>query len=253
MRIEVVTLFPDLVTAVQHHGVTARAAERGLFELACRNPRAWTEDAHRTVDDRPFGGGPGMLMKPEPLAAALDAATQAVPAGSPRIHLSPQGRPLTQAAMERLARAPGLVLLAGRYEGVDERVLETRIDEHWSLGDYVLSGGEIAAMVIVDAVARLLPGALGDADSAEDDSFTDGLLEGPQYTRPAVWEGRPVPPVLLSGDHAGVARWRRREALGRTWLRRPDLLTGCRLSAEDRELLDEFIAGYRTAVADDEA
>jgi tRNA (guanine37-N1)-methyltransferase len=253
MRIEVVTLFPEQVTTVAAYGVTGRAAERGLFELNCRNPRDWTTDVHRTVDDRPFGGGPGMTMKPEPLAAALDHARAAVPAGSPRIYLSPQGRPLTQDAIERFARGPGMVLLAGRYEGVDERVLETRVDEEWSLGDYVLSGGELAAMVLIDAVARLLPGALGAAESAADDSFADALLEGPQYTRPADFEGRHVPPVLLSGDHAAVARWRRREALGRTWLRRPDLLAGRELAAEDEALLDEFIATHRRTVSGENA
>lgn len=253
MHIEVVTLFPELVATVGHHGVVARAAERGVFNLVCRDPRDWTSDAHRTVDDRPFGGGPGMVMKPEPLRAAMQCAGRSSPAGSRRIYLSPQGRPLTQAAIEELARAPGLILLAGRYEGIDERILDADIDEEWSLGDYVLSGGELAAMVLIDAVVRLLPGALGDADSADRDSFADGLLEGPQYTRPATFDGRPVPPVLLSGDHGAVARWRRQQSLGRTWLRRPDLLAERELGRDDRQLLDEFIAGYRESVADEQA
>lgn len=253
MHIEVVTLFPDLVAAVQRHGVTGRAAGRGVYDLVCRDPRDWTTDVHRTVDDRPFGGGPGMVMKPEPLHEAIACARQASPGGSRRVYLSPQGRPLTQRAIEDFARAPGLILVAGRYEGIDERVLETDVEEEWSLGDYVLSGGELAAMVVIDAVVRLLPGALGDAASAGDDSFAEGLLEGPQYTRPAVFAGRSVPPVLLSGDHGGIGRWRRQQALGRTWLRRPDLLANRELEPADRRLLDEFIAGYRSAVVDEQA
>lgn len=249
MRIEVVTLFPEFVRTVAETGVIARAAERDVFVLGCRNPRDWTNDVHRTVDDRPFGGGPGMVMKPEPVAQALDAAHKSVPAGSPRVYLTPQGRPLTQARVADLASKPGLVLLAGRYEGVDERVLASRVDEELSLGDFVLSGGELAAMAVIDAVVRLLPGALGAARSAADDTFADGLLEGPQYTRPAAFEGQPVPAPLLSGDHAAVARWRRRQALGRTWLRRPDLLTGIELTAADRALLEEFIAEYRQSVS----
>ncbi len=252
MRIEVVTLFPEFVAAVGAYGITGRAARRGLYAMHCRDPRDWTTDAHRTVDDRPFGGGPGMVMKPEPLAGVLDEAAAALPAGSPRIYLSPQGRPLTQSAVERLAEAPGMLLLSGRYEGIDERILASRIDEEWSLGDYVLSGGELAAMVLIDAVVRQLPGALGAQASAGDDSFADGLLEGPQYTRPAVFEGRAVPPELLSGDHGGIARWRRRQALGRTWLRRPDLLAERELTSEDRLLLEEFITAYRESVGADE-
>ena len=253
MRIEVVTLFPELVEAIAGHGVLGRARRHGVFALTSHDPRNWTHDRHRTVDDRPLGGGPGRVMKPEPLAAALDCAQAAAPRGSRRIYLSPQGRPLTQAAVAQMAAAPGLVLLAGRYEGVDERVLETRIDEEWSLGDYVLSGGELAAMVLIDAVVRLLPGALGGAESAGDDSFGDGLLEGPQYTRPPSFEGRGVPAILRSGDHAAIARWQRQQALGRTWLRRPDLLTERELTTEERRLLDEFIAGYRAAETDDKA
>lgn len=253
MRIEVVTLFPELVDAIASHGVLGRARERGVFALSSHDPRAWTSDRHRTVDDRPFGGGPGMVMKAEPLAAALDCAQAAAPRGSRRIYLSPQGRPLTQTAVADMAAEPGLVLLAGRYEGVDERVLETRIDEEWSLGDYILSGGELAAMVLLDAVVRLLPGALGCTQSADDDSFGDGLLEGPQYTRPPSFEGRQVPAILRSGDHAAVARWQRRQALGRTWLRRPDLLAARELTAEERQLLEEYIAGYRAAETDDKA
>lgn len=245
MRVDVITLFPGLVRAVAQHGVVARAAERGVFELATWDPRDETRDAHRTVDDRPFGGGPGMVMKVQPVRDALRRATAAAPRGARRIYLSPQGRPLTQHALEGFAQAPGLVLLAGRYEGIDERVLADDIDEEWSLGDYVLSGGELAAMVVIDGVVRLLPGALGDDQSAAADSFNEGLLEGPQYTRPEEIDGRRVPEVLLGGDHGAVATWRRKQALGRTWLRRPDLLEGRALDAADRRLLEEFIAEHR--------
>ena len=245
MRIDVITLFPALVQAVGEHGVVARARERGLFSLHCWNPRDETTDTHRTVDDRPFGGGPGMLMKVQPLRDALARAAEAAPAGSRRIHLGPQGRPLDQRALADFATAPGLILLAGRYEGIDQRVLDEFVDEEWSLGDYVLSGGELAAMAVIDGVVRQLPDALGDPDSAQADSFSDGLLEGPQYTRPEAIGGRRVPTVLLSGDHAAIAAWRRKQALGRTWLRRPDLLAGRDLEPADRRLLDQFIAEHR--------
>lgn len=244
MQIHVITLFPELVRAVAAHGIVRRAADSGAFALHCLDPRDETDDPHRTVDDRPFGGGPGMVMKPGPVLAAVERARRSAPRGTRRLYLSPQGRPLNQAAVEDFATAPGLILLAGRYEGIDERALEQGVDEEWSIGDYVLSGGELAAMVVVDAVVRLLPGALGDDASAAADSFSDGLLEGPQYTRPESFEGRGVPPVLLSGDHGRVAEWRRRQALGRTWLRRPDLLMERTLDRDDRRLLDEFIAEH---------
>lgn len=253
MRIDVVTLFPALVQAVAQHGIVARALERGVFTLHTWDPRAETTDARHSVDDRPFGGGPGMLMRVQPVRDALRRAAAAAPRGVRRIHLSPQGRPLTQRALADFAAAPGLLLLAGRYEGIDERVLEEGVDEEWSLGDYVLTGGELAAMVVIDGVVRLLPEALGDERSAQADSFSEGLLEGPQYTRPEEIAGRRVPPVLLSGDHGAVTTWRRKQALGRTWLRRPDLLEGRALEARDRRLLDEFIAEHRGgAVADRE-
>lgn len=245
MRFDVVTLFPGFVRSVAEQGVIARARAREVFALHTWNPRDEATDSHRTVDDRPFGGGPGMLMKVQPLRDALARATAAAPAGTPRIHLGPQGRPLDQAALARFARLPGLILVAGRYEGIDERVLEEFVDEEWSLGDYVLSGGEIAAMAVIDGVVRQLPGALGDSQSAAADSFSDGLLEGPQYTRPESIDGRRVPAVLRSGDHAGVARWQRKQSLGRTWLRRPDLLAGRELEPADRRLLEQFIAEYR--------
>lgn len=249
MRIDVVTLFPERVRAVAEYGVTGRAHERCLVSLHTWDPRDETRDAHRTVDDRPFGGGPGMLMQVTPARAALRRAAAAAPRGARRIHLGPQGRPLDQRALRDMAAAPGLILLCSRYEGVDERVLETDIDEEWSLGDFVISGGELAAMVVIDGVVRLLPGAVGDEQSVDDDSFTDGLLEGPQYTRPEEIDGQRVPPVLLSGNHRAIAAWRRKQALGRTWLRRPDLLQGRELRPSDRRLLEEFIAEYRGQAA----
>ncbi|HEX5513661.1 MAG TPA: tRNA (guanosine(37)-N1)-methyltransferase TrmD [Gammaproteobacteria bacterium] len=240
MRLDVVTLFPALVAAVAEHGIPARARQRGLLELVSWNPRDFATDRHRTVDDRPYGGGPGMVMKVEPLRAAIQAAKAAGPA-APVLYMSPQGRTLDQAAMRRFAEQPRLIVVCGRYEGIDERLIETEIDEEWSLGDYVLSGGELAAMVIVDAVARLLPGALGHEDSAAQDSFSDGLLDCPHFTRPEEINGRRVPEVLLSGDHAAIERWRRKQALGRTWLKRPDLLARLELDEASRRLLNEFI------------
>jgi tRNA (guanine37-N1)-methyltransferase len=239
MRFDVVSLFPEMFGAMRH-GVTGRAIERGQVSLHGWNPRDYATDAHRTVDDRPYGGGPGMVMMVEPLRRALEDARQAAP-GSPVLYLSPQGRRFDQAAAARLARAPGLVLLAGRYEGVDERLLEAYVDEEWSIGDYVVSGGELPAMVVMDAVIRLLPGVLGHAESAVQDSHVDGLLDCPHYTRPEAIEGRRVPSVLLSGDHERIRRWRLQQALGRTWLRRPDLLHGRRLSDEEQFLLDDFV------------
>jgi len=240
MRFDVITLFPEAFRALDTQGVVARALARGVASLHLWNPRDYTQDVHRTVDDRPYGGGPGMVMKAEPLCRAIHAARSAAPA-SRVVYLSPQGRPLEQAALMAIAEAPGWILVAGRYEGVDERLLEREVDEEWSIGDYVLSGGELPAMVVMDAVIRLLPGALGHEDSARDDSHMDGLLDCPHYTRPEVVWGMPVPSILLSGDHAAIARWRRQQALGRTWLRRPDLLERRGLRDEERDLLDEFI------------
>jgi tRNA (guanine37-N1)-methyltransferase len=241
MRVDVVTIFPEMVQTASGHGVTGRAVERGLISLAVWNPRDYATDRHRTVDDRPYGGGPGMVMKPEPLTAAIRAAKAAGPADRPVVYLSPQGRVLDQAEAARLAALPGMVLVAGRYEGVDERVIEAETDLELSIGDYVLSGGELAALVVLDAVARLVPGVLGDADSAVEDSFVAGLLDHPHFTRPEEFAGRRVPEVLQSGDHAAVRRWRLKQALGRTWLKRPDLIAARRLNAEERELLDEFV------------
>lgn len=241
MRIDVVTLFPEMFEAIRGSGIPRRAIDRGLLELQMWNPRDFTFDRHRTVDDRPYGGGPGMVMQYEPLRDALQAIRAADEQMAPVIYLTPQGRKLDQAGVQELAERPRLILLAGRYEGIDERLIESEVDEEWSIGDYVLSGGELAAMVIIDAVTRLLPGALGHEDSAEQDSFSSGLLDYPHYTRPEMIDGRAVPAVLLSGDHAAIARWRMKQALGRTWLRRPELLEQAGLSAEQQKLLAEFV------------
>jgi tRNA (guanine37-N1)-methyltransferase len=240
VRIEVVTLFPDYIDAAVRVGVVGRALERGQASVNAATPREFATDAHRTVDDRPYGGGPGMVLKIEPTRTALRAAQARLPAGSRRIYLAADGAPLTQAKARELAQLPGLLLLAGRYEGVDERLLEAEIDERVSIGDYVLSGGELPALVLIDAVVRLLPGVLGDEESAQQDSFEAGLLDWPHYTRPEVFEDRAVPEVLLSGNHAAIQRWRTKQALGATWLRRPDLLERLQLTKEQRQLLEEF-------------
>lgn len=239
MRIDLVTLFPEMARGLTGYGVTGRAHEAGLYEFGVWNPRDYTSDRHRTVDDRPYGGGPGMLMKVEPLQRALADARQANP-DARVIYMSPQGRRFDQQTAQDLVSRSGVILLAGRYEGVDERLIEREVDEELSIGDYVLSGGELAAMVVIDAMTRLLPGALGHEASAEQDSFSDGLLDCPHYTRPEVYQGMQVPPVLLSGDHAAIRRWRLKQALGRTWLRRPDLLQDRVLIREEQQLLDEF-------------
>jgi tRNA (guanine37-N1)-methyltransferase len=241
MRIDVVTLFPQMFEAVSQYGITRRALERRIVELGVWNPRDYTHDRHRTVDDRPYGGGPGMLMKVQPLRDALHDARAAGGGKAHVVYLSPQGRPLSQQGVRELAGHEHLVLIAGRYEGVDERLIEAEVDEEWSIGDYVLSGGELGAMVIIDTVTRLLPGALGHEDSAEQDSFSGGLLDCPHYTRPEVFEGKTVPAVLLSGDHQAIARWREKQSLGRTWLRRPELLAAMELNELQQELLQEFI------------
>lgn len=243
MRIDVVSIFPDMFAAIRDYGITGRALRAGLLTLKVWNPRDFSEDKHRNVDDRPYGGGPGMVMAAPPLARTLDAVRREQP-GARVSYLSPQGRRLDHAAVAELGRRDGLILLAGRYEGIDERIIETAVDEEWSIGDYVLAGGELPAMVLIDAVARRIPGALGDEDSAEQDSFVDGLLDCPHYTRPEEYAGRQVPKVLLSGDHARIARWRRKQALGRTWLRRPDLLAVRALSDDERVLLEEFKREY---------
>ena len=243
MRIDVVTLFPELVDAVAQHGVVGRAIASGIARLRSWQLRDFATDRHRTVDDAPFGGGPGMVLKAEPVLAAIAAARAAAPEPVRVAYLTPQGRRFDQAAACELAGRQRLLLLCGRYEGVDERA----VDEEWSSGDYVLSGGELPAMMMIDAVVRLLPGALGDAESAQQDSFMHGLLDHPHYTRPQVLGGRTAPPVLLGGDHERVRRWRLQQALARTWRRRPDLLDGLKLTHEQQRLLDE----YRTMAGTD--
>jgi tRNA (guanine37-N1)-methyltransferase len=239
MRFDVVTLFPEMITSAVSYGITGRAQERGIIELSAWNPRDYTVDKHRTVDDRPYGGGPGMVMKYQPLHDALTAAKQA---GSAKVvYLSPQGKPITQALLAEACELSQLILVAGRYEGVDERFVDLDCAEEWSIGDYVISGGELAALVVIDAITRLLPGALGDEDSAQQDSHVDGLLDCPHFTRPEQVEGIAVPDVLLSGNHADISRWRMKQALGRTWQKRPDLLKKKELTAEQENLLKEFI------------
>jgi tRNA (guanine37-N1)-methyltransferase len=240
MRIAVVTLFPVMIREALAHGVVGRAAERGVLEVECFDPREYATDAHRTVDDRPYGGGPGMVLKVEPLRSAIRAAAAAQPPGSLKVYLGADGQRFEQATARSACAAAGLILVAGRYEGVDERCIERETDARWSIGDYVLSGGELAALVVIDAIARLLPGTLGSAESAEHESFGDGLLDWPHYTRPPDIAGQAVPAVLLSGDHAAIHRWRLQQALGRTWLLRPDLLERRGMSDAERALLEEF-------------
>ncbi len=239
MRIDVISIFPAMFEAITGYGIPGRAIKKELLQLRVWNPRDFTDDRHRSGDDRPYGGGPGMVMLAEPLAKTL-AATRAEQPRAKVIYLSPQGRRLDHAAVKEFAQRAGLILLAGRYEGVDERLLASAVDEEWSIGDYVLSGGELPAMVLIDAIARQLPGALGDEDSAAQDSFVAGLLDCPHYTRPEVYAGQPVPEVLLSGNHEQIRRWRLKQMLGRTWLRRPELLAKLELTDEQRKLLDEF-------------
>ncbi len=246
MRFDVITLFPEMIDHASRFGVTGRALEKGLAELELWNPRDYTHDRHRTVDDRPYGGGPGMVMKVQPLRDAIRDARESDPRPAVVICLSPQGRRLDQVAVTRLAARRRLILVAGRYEGIDERLVDAEVDEEWSIGDYVLSGGELAALVVIDAVTRLLPGVLHHRESARRDSHVDGLLDHPHYTRPEEVDGRRVPPVLLGGDHGAIERWRLKQALGRTWLRRPDLLAGRSLTETQRALLEEFKTEMKT-------
>jgi len=242
MQFDVITLMPEMFAALREQGVVGRALGAGVAGLRLWNPRDYTQDVHRTVDDRPYGGGPGMVMKYAPLQAAIEAAKRASPRAR-LIYLSPQGRRFDQRlACELAGRSEGLILLAGRYEGIDERIVERHVDEEWSIGDYVLSGGELAAMVVLDAIIRLLPGVLGAADSARQDSFMEGLLDCPHYTRPDRVDGMAVPSVLQSGDHQRIRLWRLQQALKRTWQRRPELLAGRRMTAEEQRLFDEIKA-----------
>jgi len=242
MQIEVVTLFAPMITGALRFGVVGRALVSGRLAVGTEDPREHTRDVHRTVDDRPYGGGPGMVLKPEPMLGAIRAAAARLPAGSPRVCLSAQGERFTQAMAREFAALPGLMLVAGRYEGLDERVIELGIDREVSIGDYVLSGGELPALAVIDAVARLLPGVLGDERSSECDSFSQGLLDWPHYTRPEVFEGLEVPQVLLSGNHADIERWRLAQAVARTWRRRPDLVRGQALQPDAQRLLNELLA-----------
>jgi tRNA (guanine37-N1)-methyltransferase len=250
MQLGIVTLFPEMFAAVTNHGISGRAVRSGLMNLELFNPRDYTTDKHRTVDDKPFGGGPGMLMKTEPLIASIAAARQVVSqkqtVGEKArvIYLSPQGKTLKQDSIIDLAKRESMVLLCGRYQGIDNRVLENEIDEEWSLGDFVISGGELAAMTLIDAMTRFQPGALGDEGSALEDSFSNGLLHSPEYTRPQSIAGSDVPEVLLSGDHEAIRKWRMKQSLGATWLKRPDLLQAMSLEIEQEELLEKFKQDY---------
>jgi tRNA (guanine37-N1)-methyltransferase len=240
MKMATISVFPEMFQASQY-GVVGRAVEKGKVALNHYGLRDFTDDKHQTIDDRPFGGGPGMLLKPEPLTKAIDAAKAALGEGVTTVYVSPDGKPFSQNLAERALGFEKLLFIAGRYEGIDERVIESQVDEVWSLGDYVLSGGELAVMVMMDAIVRLIPGVLGHKDSSKQDSFSAGLLDHPHYTRPESFAGKTVPSVLLSGDHAAIERWRLKQALGRTWQRRPDLLKGLALSDEAKSLLDTYI------------
>jgi tRNA (guanine37-N1)-methyltransferase len=236
----VITLFPEIMAALEY-GITGRAIKDGLLNIRCWNPRDFTQNKHRNVDDRPYGGGPGMIMMAQPLQDAIQAAKQAAPKQPWVIHLSPQGKQFNQRAAETLLEKESLILIAGRYEGIDERLLQLEVDEEWSVGDYVLSGGELAAMTMIDVMTRLIPGALGHEDSAAQDSLSTGLLKYPQYTRPESFKGLSVPDVLLSGDHQAIERWRLKKSLGKTWLKRPDLLAKINLDKFQLRLLMEFV------------
>jgi tRNA (guanine37-N1)-methyltransferase len=240
MKFAVITLLPELVEAVVASGVTSRAVDKGLMQVQCINPRKYATDKHRTIDDRPYGGGPGMVMRADTLLPAIREAKQHLP-NSKVVYLSPQGKRVNQSLLQATAKEEGLILLCGRYEGIDERVITLEVDEEWSLGDYVLSGGELGAMVVIDGITRLLPNVLGHHESAVQDSFTDGLLDCPHFTRPETVEGLTIPTILKSGNHAKIARWRRTQALGRTAARRPELLDKLQLSEQDESLLEEFI------------
>ncbi|AQM20310.1 tRNA (guanosine(37)-N1)-methyltransferase TrmD [Vibrio anguillarum] len=241
MWVGVISLFPEMFRSVTDFGVTGQAVKKGLLSIKAWNPRDFTHDKHRTVDDRPYGGGPGMLMMVQPLRDAIHAAKQAAPGKTKVIYLSPQGRKLDQKGVEELATNENLVLICGRYEGVDERIIQSEVDEEWSIGDFVMTGGELPAMTLIDSVSRFVPGVLGDFASAEEDSFANGLLDCPHYTRPEVLDGKEVPAVLKSGNHEDIRRWRLKQSLGRTWHRRPELLENLALTDEQELLLVEFI------------
>ena len=245
MKIALVSLFPEMFDAVSEYGVTGRAVKQRVVTFSHYNPRDFTQDRHRTVDDRPYGGGPGMLMKVEPLRDAISAAREKLGADVLTVYLSPQGERLNQEKLNTLVDQKKLLLISGRYEGIDERLINMEVDQQWSLGDFVLSGGELAAMVVIDAVTRLIPGVLGHDASAQSDSFSEGLLDFPHYTRPEVFEGESVPEVLLSGNHERIRSWRLKQSLGVTWLKRPDLLKNKELDPEQKQLLEEFIKEWQ--------
>ncbi|WP_394127891.1 tRNA (guanosine(37)-N1)-methyltransferase TrmD [Vibrio hepatarius] len=246
MWVGVISLFPEMFRSVTDFGVTGQAVKKGLLSIKTWNPRDFTHDKHRTVDDRPYGGGPGMLMMVQPLRDAIQTAKQASPGKTKVIYLSPQGRKLDQKGVEELATNENLLLICGRYEGVDERIIQSEVDEEWSIGDFVMTGGEIPAMTLIDSVSRFIPGVLGDFASAEEDSFANGLLDCPHYTRPEVLDGKEVPSVLKSGNHKDIRHWRLKQSLGRTWLRRPELLENLALTDEQEQLLAEFIKEHRS-------
>ncbi|MGF1727741.1 tRNA (guanosine(37)-N1)-methyltransferase TrmD [Photobacterium nomapromontoriensis] len=248
MKVGIISLFPDMFSAITNFGVTGQAVKKGLLSVETWNPRDFTRDKHRTVDDRPYGGGPGMLMMVQPLRDAIHAAKQSVEGPAKVIYLSPQGRTLDQAGVEELAQNENLILICGRYEGIDERIIQQEVDEEWSIGDFVLTGGELPAMTLVDAVVRFVPGVLGDFASAEEDSFANGWLDCPHYTRPEVLDGQEVPKVLLSGNHKDISRWRLKQSLGRTWLRRPELLENLALTDDQEFLLTEFIRENKASI-----
>lgn len=246
MFIGIITLFPEMFKAITEFGVTGRAVKHNLLQVRCYNPRDFTHDKHKTVDDRPYGGGPGMLMMVQPLRDAIYSAKADAGEGVKVIYLSPQGRKLEQAGVKELSLNSKMILVCGRYEGIDERLIQSEIDEEWSVGDYVLTGGELPAMTLIDAVARFIPGVLGKQESAQEDSFADGLLDCPHYTRPEVLDGLTVPPVLMSGNHAEIRKWRLKQSLERTWLRRPELLESLALTDEQRKLLQQVQAEHNS-------
>ena len=246
MFIGIITLFPEMFKAITEFGVTGRAVKHNLLQVRCYNPRDFTHDKHKTVDDRPYGGGPGMLMMVQPLRDAIHSAKADAGEGVKVIYLSPQGRKLEQAGVKELSLNSKMILVCGRYEGIDERLIQSEIDEEWSVGDYVLTGGELPAMTLIDAVARFIPGVLGKQESAQEDSFADGLLDCPHYTRPEVLDGLTVPPVLMSGNHVEIRKWRLKQSLERTWLRRPELLESLALTDEQRKLLQQVQAEYNS-------
>ena len=246
MFIGIITLFPEMFKAITEFGVTGRAVKHNLLQVRCYNPRDFTHDKHKTVDDRPYGGGPGMLMMVQPLRDAIHSAKADAGEGVNVIYLSPQGRKLEQAGVKELSLNSKMILVCGRYEGIDERLIKSEIDEEWSIGDYVLTGGELPAMTLIDAVARFIPGVLGKQESAQEDSFAEGLLDCPHYTRPEVLDGLTVPPVLMSGNHAEIRKWRLKQSLERTWLRRPELLESLALTDEQRKLLQQVQAEHNS-------